>query len=645
MARNSFNININLKGFPQAQRTIRKTKDGMDRMRISTSNLRRVVGALRNNLLLVSFAATIAAKTIGKFISAMSGFEDAKVRLQGLMGSVEGAERAFKKFNDVASTTPFELNDVVNAGVTLKAFGADAEDLIKTILDLAASMGMNAVDAANAFGRAYAGGAGAADIFREKGVLQIIKDFKGIEDITKLSLPQFRKAMIETFQDPAANIAGATDRMAGTFTGAFSNMSDSVIRLSAVIGDIFIVDIMDSMRGIGFLADSIRTLVERVREGHAEFGLIGDSVATFSDKIKDLTVEQLGERLKNVNKELEAMQKESKTVAGATVELADGERRYTHILDEKAKSVINSRDRLITLDEQYKSNTVGVGNLGVETEAVAIIIDKTTKTMQENTKTSIGLSDEISNLTMKQALLNAELKRKQGIDLDLQNIEGLFPDLYAKTAQAQMDNIQSTIDLIETYRDQLAVSWDVDAVLEMLKEKYDNLDPAVKAAADAQKELEREANKTARTILSAASAVKTLTGEFEDGKDAARAFLSVAGLLLSASNPALGAALQATAMFIGHTGGLIKNNGIQRFAQGGTVRGQDNVPIMAQAGEFIMRREAVRNIGVQNLAEMNRSGSSGGVTVNIQGNMVGNESFVRDTLIPEITRAQRMNLA
>ena len=42
---------------------------------------------------------------------------------------------------------------------------------------------------------------------------------------------------------------------------------------------------------------------------------------------------------------------------------------------------------------------------------------------------------------------------------------------------------------------------------------------------------------------------------------------------------------------------------------------------------------------------MNRSGSGSGVTVNIQGNMVGNESFVRDTLIPEITRAQRQNLA
>ena len=155
----------------------------------------------------------------------------------------------------------------------------------------------------------------------------------------------------------------------------------------------------------------------------------------------------------------------------------------------------------------------------------------------------------------------------------------------------------------------------------------------------------QDSQRMATSILSAANAVAALTGEFKTSQDAARAFLSVAGLLVGVSNPALGAALQVGSMLFGHTGGLVKNNGIQRFAQGGTVRGQDNVPIMAQAGEFVMRRDAVRNIGVQNLAEMNRSGSSGGVTVNIQGNMIGNESFVRDTLIPEITRAQRMNLA
>ena len=35
----------------------------------------------------------------------------------------------------------------------------------------------------------------------------------------------------------------------------------------------------------------------------------------------------------------------------------------------------------------------------------------------------------------------------------------------------------------------------------------------------------------------------------------------------------------------------------------------------------------------------------GGVTVNIQGNMIGNEEFVRDILIPEMSNARNQNLA
>ena len=74
------------------------------------------------------------------------------------------------------------------------------------------------------------------------------------------------------------------------------------------------------------------------------------------------------------------------------------------------------------------------------------------------------------------------------------------------------------------------------------------------------------------------------------------------------------------------------------------VQGQDNVPIMAQAGEFVMSRNAVESIGIENLARMNQTGSSG-LTINIQGNMIGNEEFVRDTLIPEIDRTVNQGLA
>ena len=75
------------------------------------------------------------------------------------------------------------------------------------------------------------------------------------------------------------------------------------------------------------------------------------------------------------------------------------------------------------------------------------------------------------------------------------------------------------------------------------------------------------------------------------------------------------------------------------------VQGQDNVPILAQAGEFIMRRDAVQNIGVDSLASMNRTGNAGGVNINISGNMIANDEFVRDTLIPEIQKVSDQGLA
>jgi len=94
-----------------------------------------------------------------------------------------------------------------------------------------------------------------------------------------------------------------------------------------------------------------------------------------------------------------------------------------------------------------------------------------------------------------------------------------------------------------------------------------------------------------------------------------------------------------------HTGGYIKEDKtIQRFATGGQVQGEDNVPIMAQAGEFVMSRNAVDSIGIDNLARMNQTGNAG-VTINVQGNFIGEENYVRDNIIPAIQKAQSLNLA
>lgn len=87
----------------------------------------------------------------------------------------------------------------------------------------------------------------------------------------------------------------------------------------------------------------------------------------------------------------------------------------------------------------------------------------------------------------------------------------------------------------------------------------------------------------------------------------------------------------------------------QSFARGGVIEGaggptQDNIPVRASAGESILTAQATARLGRDGVDALNNGGGAG-VTVVIQGNLIGTESFVRDTLIPQIDRTLRKRLA
>ena len=172
-------------------------------------------------------------------------------------------------------------------------------------------------------------------------------------------------------------------------------------------------------------------------------------------------------------------------------------------------------------------------------------------------------------------------------------------------------------------------------------EKEKEHSQSMKDSSKVAQQEQRSMQLLAGSIIAVAGALKRASDEsmtFE--QKMSLAMQTIGGILMAIPGGQVGGAfLQAGSMFVGHTGGLIKNNGIQRFATGGMVQGQDNIPIMAQAGEFIMQRSAVQNIGVDNLAAMNSGQSSGGLTINIQGNMVGDKAFVRDIMVPEIKKS------
>ena len=801
MAEKRFIIEVRSKGFSRATRDFKKldknTKDynkAADRLRGTTNGLIGSLGSLRNRLLVYGFAIGGATVFVNKFVQASSGFEDVKTRLVGLTGSVQGAEAAFDRFNAIASTTPFQLQDVVNAGAQLEAFGVNSKATLSSLTDLAAFMGTNATEAASALGRAFAGGAGAADILRERGILQIIKDSQGIKDLSKITLPEFRKALINALADPDGRIAGSAERLSETFTGAFSNMQDQIVRVQAVIGDILMPSLIEAikatqefLKGINkkelaeaalaislvssaFLAYKIQAnlaAIATLKFGAAlkriGIGVFITAAGLAFDKLFELlgTFDHLTEEVKDFDKEIKQSEKDLKAYAeslanasNATTEMESSSskaetamQKFRKSLNDQEKSLVlqlmsltNASDQMkvfeqtgelvsqsvlkqldkirtlknavdeLTEAEKLRNDNVKLAQdlsqstvdtmillktardaevLAVEKEVEAqqtrldVInqigevlqaegdvltdlknnFDINTQAITANSK-SLALSNDTSiSLTETQAnaistiLANAQANKllKNQLEKNKQAVENLedaekaredkqktFINLFAQTEEGQRKNIQATIEMVEANRELFAELGNVDTVLAMLGDNLDEVGEKNTQLADTTKI-------AIGSINAMASAIRTLKSDSSDTDKQLSALLQVIGSFASiAGGPTgqvFGASLNLLSAFIGHTGGLITNNGIQRFANGGMVQGQDNVPIMAQAGEFVMRREAVQNIGVQNLAQMNRTGQSGSINVNIQGNVIGNEQFVRDTLMPEIENTLSNGLA
>ena len=620
MAEKRFIIEVRSKGFSRATRdfkTLEKNtksyEKATDRMRGSTNGLQGAIGSLRYRILVYTFAIGGAVTAMNKFVSAASGFQDVKTRLVGLTGSVDEASKAFEVFNQVAATTPFQLQDVVNAGAQLEAFGVDSKATLSAVTDLAAFMGTSATEAASALGRAFAGGAGAADILRERGILQLIKDSQGIQDLMDLTLPQFRKALLSAMIDPVAGIEGSADRLSKTFTGAVSNMNDAVTRFAAKIGDMMIPSLTSAAQATEtffrtidvqrlFQMGTAMTLVTGVLVAYRNRMIAVNAVtALFALNTKTIVI-AFGalvaafslDKFLQMQNAFKGLNNTTKSLTGNTNKLTNATQNYINTLNNSTSALMinaEAQERIDTLMADTVLLTMQNNDVDTKRIKIAQAIFRAEQNLSDAMKGKLVFDREAA--VMGELVINAS---------------GLKTEAEIKEAEAIMRKTQAQVDAINKGNEVISVNSKITGSLQQMT-----------------------------------NAMRRMSEGTMNTKQALGAFLRIAAQLMAISDPTGGALLSVGAGFFAHTGGLVRNNGIQRFAQGGVVQGQDNVPIMAQAGEFVMRREAVQNIGVQNLAQMNRTGDAGGVTVNISAPLV--DETVIDHIIPAINKATNRNLA
>ena len=138
------------KHIKDVERKAKGSEKELSRMRIATAGLRRTMGALRNNLLLVSFAFVGVGAVIAKSVKAFGEQELAEKKLETALGRTSDA--LLQQASALQQVTTFGDENIIQAQALIAAFTDDEEAIKKATeatLDLAAAKGMDLFAAAD----------------------------------------------------------------------------------------------------------------------------------------------------------------------------------------------------------------------------------------------------------------------------------------------------------------------------------------------------------------------------------------------------------------------------------------------------------------------------------------------------------------
>lgn len=172
-------------------------------------------------------------------VSITAEFQKYNAQLVTVTGSQNAANAAMDKLRDFAATTPFQLGEVVNAFVKMKALGLDpTEQALTSFGNTAAAMGKDLNQVVEAVADATTG---EFERLKEFGIKakaegdRVRLTFQGVT--TEIGN---NASEINEYLESIGNnqFAGAMARQAETLGGAWSNLQDNAAQLANAIGEV-----------------------------------------------------------------------------------------------------------------------------------------------------------------------------------------------------------------------------------------------------------------------------------------------------------------------------------------------------------------------------------------------------------------------
>ena len=227
------------KGLAKAKTSVdgasKKMSNGFDKANKSLNNFSKTafkVGAV--------IGTAIGVTAVKGVVDVAVEIENLQVRLKALFGSATEGAKAFEEMTKFASQVPFSLAEIQRGSGSLAVVSDDAEHLGKLLEitgNVASVTGLSFQATAEQIQRSFAGGIASADMFREKGVRQML----GFEMGTKVSIEETADAFERVF-GKGGKFGNASEELAKTLTGTVSMIGDKFFNIQKRVGEGFFED-------------------------------------------------------------------------------------------------------------------------------------------------------------------------------------------------------------------------------------------------------------------------------------------------------------------------------------------------------------------------------------------------------------------
>ena len=214
-------VNIDIVARDKSQQALKNVRGGLDKVKQSVFNVRNALAGLGGGLVIRNLVNT------GKEIESL------QVRLKFLFGSTQEGAKAFDEMAKFAAKVPFSLEQIQQGAGVLSVVSKDAEelaDIMEITGNVAAVTGLDFRTTSEQIQRSLSAGIASADLFREKGVRDLLGFKAGATVTAKETAEAFKRVF-----GKGGEFGGATDELAKTFEGTLSMIGDKFFTFKKTI--------------------------------------------------------------------------------------------------------------------------------------------------------------------------------------------------------------------------------------------------------------------------------------------------------------------------------------------------------------------------------------------------------------------------